>query len=344
MVTPFANRRDKMGSLTLKNFSLNRPSVQASLRSVILISLPILTLLFTLSTNPLHSRDLPPQPAVTSSSFTLPPGQNREDTAGDNKDIKFCELPGNCIFDVGHNTGQDTAFYLRDPKARVLAVEANPALVEGSRSKFAREIEEGRLRLISVGLTEGGDGGGRKTKFWINKNSKFSSFLEHLGCRDGWGKVMEEGDHTFCESIELETKTCRELVEEYGTPVYLKIDIEGMDKACIESVGEMEVDRRPKYLSVENVHKARIERLEALGYDGFKVVNQLRLEDGIEQDLMGYSGPWGDEAVDDERGKEWVGGEVMKTRLPLVTKVMVEGKEMSVWYDLHARKGQERSI
>ena len=48
------------------------------------------------------------------------------------------------IFDVGCNDGQDSDFYLKKG-FRVVAVEANPALCEGLRRRFAQEIAEGRF-------------------------------------------------------------------------------------------------------------------------------------------------------------------------------------------------------
>lgn len=47
------------------------------------------------------------------------------------------------VFDVGMNNGDDSAYYL-SKGYRVIAVEANPALVEKARIRFAREIATGR--------------------------------------------------------------------------------------------------------------------------------------------------------------------------------------------------------
>jgi len=59
----------------------------------------------------------------------------------------------NLIFDVGLNIGQDTGFYLSQGY-QVLAIEADPTLAEAARKKFHREIREGRLEVLNVGIAE----------------------------------------------------------------------------------------------------------------------------------------------------------------------------------------------
>ncbi len=240
---------------------------------------------------------------------------------------RFCDdssaqLP--CIFDIGLNTGQDTASYLAAPNARVVAVEANPTLIDSATEKFAPELREKRLTLVRVGLTNL-KGAGQPTTaakpgitFWVNTaNNKFGSFVEHLGCRSERGALMPKGDHTYCRKIEIATKTCHELIREYGTPMYMKIDIEGMDQACFLSLKNVKREERPKYLSVENVFSWDIDALVQLGYTRFKIVNQAVLETSASEEMKGHSGPWGDEAVDQFIGKLWHTAAEAKARLPL---------------------------
>ena len=52
------------------------------------------------------------------------------------------------IMDVGLHTGQDTKNYL-DMGFSVVAVEADPSLVDKARQRFAAEICDGRLTLVS---------------------------------------------------------------------------------------------------------------------------------------------------------------------------------------------------
>lgn len=162
--------------------------------------------------------------------------------------------------------------------------------------------------------------------------------MEHLGCRDDWGNVMPPANHTYCHTVHLPVRSCRDLVEEFGTPVYLKIDIEGLDRACVESIATLAPELRPTYLSVENVQPAVVHRLAQLGYDAFKAVNQAKLQLDAEDEMSGYSGPWGEHAVDDITATNWQTKQQMLARLPLNDTIVVGGKVHVAWYDLQARR------
>lgn len=164
---------------------------------------------------------------------------------------KFCE-GAPCIFDLGHNSGQDTADYLSTglQGTRVLAVDANPILISKSTLRFAQAIREGRLKLINAGL---GRHSGESLTFWVNSgNNLYSSFKEELGCRTKYGGQRDDSaPRKNCISKTIRMRTCANLVEEFGTPTYLKIDIEGMDVACLDSLKALYVEQRPRYVSME---------------------------------------------------------------------------------------------
>lgn len=260
--------------------------------------------------------------------------------------VRYCENTsqndGPCIFDIGHNSGQDTRNYLKNHlKSRVIAIEANPTLVQKSNKKFASYIASKRLILIGIGLTALNPNKNEKRpklKFYVNRNDKFSSFTEKLGCRNYKGNSMPAGDHSFCNVMELETKNCADLVNEYGTPIYMKIDIEGLDRACLQSLASLSIAQRPKYTSIENVALPDINILLSLGYTKFKVVNQNRLQEGTTDEEEGHSGPWGENAVDQLSGKNWQTAAELKKRIPLPNRMIVDGIQRTIWYDMHASK------
>lgn len=282
------------------------------------------------------------QPVTAPASVPEPAGQNLPASS-----VRYCEDTsrnnGPCIFDIGHNSGQDTRNYLNDyPSSRVVAIEANPTLVKASKAKFADAIASDRLRLVGIGITaidpKKENQERPKLKFYVNRNDKFSSFVENLGCRNYTGEVTAPGDRTFCSVMELDTRSCSDLVREYGTPVYFKIDIEGKDRACLESLEALPQSERPKYTSIENVTELDIDILLRLGYTKFKAVNQNLLQEGTTDEEEGHSGPWGEDAEDAFTGKKWQTAEELKNRLPLKRKMILNGVERTAWYDLHAGK------
>jgi len=84
------------------------------------------------------------------------------------------------IFDIGMNTGDDTAYYLHRGY-RVMAVEANPDLVAVARDRFRPVIASSRLIIHNVGIAEReGD-----FPFWVcERHSEWSSLDRDLAARD----------------------------------------------------------------------------------------------------------------------------------------------------------------
>ncbi len=173
------------------------------------------------------------------------------------------------IFDVGLNVGQDTDFYLSQGY-KVLGIEADPILAEAVREKFDREIQEGHLEVLNVGIAER-DG---FADFWICEDKpEFNSFHRQIAARDSYS----------CHCIQIPVVRFSTIIERYGVPYYLKIDIEGNDMLCLDGLTS---STAPKYLSVESEcpldeRSATVEaglrtlqKLYSLGYRQFKLIDQ----------------------------------------------------------------------
>jgi FkbM family methyltransferase len=81
------------------------------------------------------------------------------------------------IFDVGCNDGQDSDCYLKKG-FRVVAVEANPALCEGLRERFADEIAQGRFILVCEAIAE--EAG--EVEFYVNEKENIRSTIRPRAC------------------------------------------------------------------------------------------------------------------------------------------------------------------
>jgi FkbM family methyltransferase len=169
------------------------------------------------------------------------------------------------VYDVGSNNGDDAAYYLYRG-FDVVAVEANPLRADELRNRFSREIREGRLTLLPVGIAP--DAGVHS--FWINKeNDKLSSLDRSLGGRHAAG----------CEEIRIHCMQFQTILNAYGMPYYLKVDIEGYDDLCVSALDPSDL---PVYVSAEAGRFPGVAaRLYALGYRRFKLINQSTFTDSL---------------------------------------------------------------
>jgi len=196
------------------------------------------------------------------------------------------------------------------------------------------------MKILHFGLMDPNKDKGSPLEFWINRRSKFSSFVERLGCRGAGDTLMPVGDRTNCKRIVVPTGSCDKLIKKHGTPEYMKIDIEGMDTVCLKALLKLPLQSRPRYVSVENVADASIEVMVKLGYRKFKVVNQARIEASYISNLAlrGNSGPWGDDAIDHFKKNQWHTLEQLKKILPVPMKTVIDGNVWDAWWDLHAAR------
>jgi FkbM family methyltransferase len=164
----------------------------------------------------------------------------------------------NLVYDVGMNNGDDAAYYLQRG-FRVIAVEANPLLVSQALRRFQHEVAEGRLIVLNVGIAEQA----ARLPFWIcETHSEWSSFNRTIASRDGCPH----------HAITIACRRFKSLLEEYGVPYYLKVDIEGNDLLCLQ---DLKAGDLPKYISVEAGDIRLLTVLRDLGYTSFKCISQF---------------------------------------------------------------------
>jgi FkbM family methyltransferase len=163
------------------------------------------------------------------------------------------------VFDIGMFDGTDTAYYLSKGFS-VVAVDANPLLIEQARKRFAKEIAAGRLFLENVAVGNG-----------------FGKLTLHL-CGDDLGSSTLYADRIShlhpTGLIEVDSVPMTSLFERHGVPYYLKCDIEGADRQCILGLDQA---TKPQYVSFEMGSDAYelLAHLRSLGYSSFKVIDQV---------------------------------------------------------------------
>lgn len=165
----------------------------------------------------------------------------------------------NLIIDFGMHEGLDTEYYLQKG-FKVVAIEANPILVEKAQVKFRKEIEDGDLIIEAVGVAPH-DG---YADFYRNlENSEWSSFDQNLGTRQ----------NTKYDIVKVRCQRPEELFAKHGMPYFVKIDIEGYDKYVVRALKML--DDRPRFLSVEDSGAHCVSELYDVGARHFKFLNQI---------------------------------------------------------------------
>ncbi|HEX3431268.1 MAG TPA: FkbM family methyltransferase [Rhizomicrobium sp.] len=163
------------------------------------------------------------------------------------------------VFDLGMHTAMDTNFYLQKT-FRVVALEANPSLVEQAQAKFSQPIKDGQLTIVPRAL-------------WHDADKEISFFINPV--KDDWSSAFkdwaEKGGHESQE-ISVTTTTLSQLFDRYGLPYYIKCDIEGADALFVRQL--LADSRRPAFVSVEAISLDVLALLYAAGYDHFQIVNQ----------------------------------------------------------------------
>lgn len=173
------------------------------------------------------------------------------------------------VYDIGFHTGQDTEYYL-EKGYRVVAVDADPSLIEEGKRKFMKSVASGQLLLVNRAIFEEDE---REVDFFVAGNSEWSSLVQEFAGRN----------NQATKAIKVRTTRLDSLFREYGKPYFCKIDIEGYD---LRALGTLNQRDAPPFLSVEAVtitdaHKpgekeitATLDELKRLGYQRFRLIDQ----------------------------------------------------------------------
>ena len=166
--------------------------------------------------------------------------------------------PGDVVFDVGAHLGDRTTAFAA-LGARVVALEPQPDV-----ARWLRRIVGWRrgvtVREVAVGAEA------RRASMAVSRGNPTLSTLAH-----GWRRTIPEANPGFRsarweDEVEVPVTTLDGLVDEFGTPAFCKIDVEGFEAQVLAGL-----TRPLPCLSVEFVagalEEARrcVDRLETLG-------------------------------------------------------------------------------
>jgi FkbM family methyltransferase len=180
------------------------------------------------------------------------------------------------IYDVGMHKGEDTDFYLRKG-FRVVAFEADPDLTAYCRERFKASLKSGQLTIVEGAIVNPDLIQANRPTVPFYKNNDHSV----------WGTVSPEWAArnarlgTSSTVIQVDSVNFEDAIRKHGIPYFIKIDVEGCDQVCLESLKCF--DDRPTYVSIESDKKSfrnvirELEALSALGYNSFKAVEQSQV-------------------------------------------------------------------
>ena len=168
---------------------------------------------------------------------------------------------GDRVFDVGAHVGDRVASFRR-LGARMVAVEPQPALVKELKLFYGRDADVA-IEAVAVGRSTG------TISLMINADNPTVSTTSRKFVNAARGAPGWEAQH-WSRSIQVPVTTLDSLIDKYGAPDFIKIDVEGFEAEALQGL-----TRAVKALSFEftiiqrEVALACIERCIALGYVRF---------------------------------------------------------------------------
>jgi FkbM family methyltransferase len=140
---------------------------------------------------------------------------------------------GSIVFDIGASAGEYTTAFLSLGAGKVIAVEPTPGVFEN--------VRDNRLTVLGIAV---GQMQGRMTfnlSNYSTMNSLSADWLEKVAKNVPGGPAPK-----WIGRIEVEVSTLDKLIEDYGMPDFIKIDVEGNELEVLRGL-----TKAPRFLSFE---------------------------------------------------------------------------------------------
>jgi FkbM family methyltransferase len=168
---------------------------------------------------------------------------------------------GDLVFDIGAHVGDRVASFRR-LGARVVAVEPQPAMVKVLKLLYGRDADV-TIEAMAVGRSIGTIG------LMINADNPTVSTTSREFVNAARGAPGWEAQH-WSRSIQVPVTTLDSLIDKYGTPDFIKIDVEGFEEEALQGLAHAVKALSFEFTTIQrDVAFACIERCIALGYARF---------------------------------------------------------------------------
>ena len=168
---------------------------------------------------------------------------------------------GDLVFDVGAHVGDRIASFRR-LGARVVAVEPQPAMVKVLKLFYGRDADVA-IESVAVGRRIG------TISLMINADNPTVSTASPQfvnAARDAVGWQAQR----WTRSIQVPVTTLDSLIDKYGTPDFIKIDVEGFEEDALQGLAHAVKALSFEFTTIQrDVALACIERCITLGYARF---------------------------------------------------------------------------
>jgi FkbM family methyltransferase len=178
----------------------------------------------------------------------------------------------NLIFDIGFNVGEFTQTCFNKYKnCNVIAVEANPTLVGTASPHFFTNYNFTlHNNLVS-------DKEGDEIDFYISPvatgvSTASTEFMQNSRFTKG-SKNLPENSITWNEPIKIQSITIDSMIERYGMPDLIKIDVEGYEYNVLSGLTQKANDICFEWHEEESESLYKIlQHLQNIGYTQFGVI------------------------------------------------------------------------
>ena len=187
-------------------------------------------------------------------------GNRRHGAAMDRLYARFVK-PGDLVFDAGAHVGDRVAAFRR-LKARVVAIEPQPALVRTLKLLYGRDSA---VAIEPVALGEAA--GTVELKLNIDNptvSTASDDFVAAARGAPGWD------DQAWSKRVTVPLTTLDALIARHGEPGFIKIDVEGFEAQALAGLTRPVAALSFEFTTIQRaVALAALDRCVALGFTGF---------------------------------------------------------------------------